>query len=565
MKQKRLGDILYVFDVNPYEITQDTDATTIKVQEESYKGFVKMNSSLAEKIVKYNYHVICVNTPEWAPYVDEEDPQEQLTFSIYGSAAASSIHQIQVQNADNVVIRSWVQGVDLEFPFQASFDEGQHFTVEFADSVNPDTLNITGDALSIGWQDQETSRYWKATPALSTSTSVGIEPAEPATYRLNLSGENINDTNLRVDINHNQAPLVDLINGIDIAQDTLVEVWLLTEDIKDYDVSSISSWMNQSTEGGLHYWRNMPAEDKTIDIPFIPSVTFDLLFGDAQHNLSVSGINTLSFGSTNFSSSTLEDYNTEYHASLRPGHDNVTFYINPPYVASDLWYIKVGEYSSNFYTDPVTGKKAVKDAGNSATWTFDDNPQSGLPWVSLSLPETDPDGNAWTDHSSLIINGQLNEYEFGISYMGEPENLSKIEVINTADDTYNPVSITGNDLTNSEYTTTAYGVQPTRTQIKFYVATGLPTDMTTFIVHLSYDNDGSTAYDSHQAKKVTNPDTGEVSYIDELNYPGIWTYDNNPSSGLPWIAFTMPAYNALGNAWGNEGNSMQFQVEVSGS
>ena len=34
---------------------------------------------------------MCVNVPEWAPYVDEEDPQEQLTFGIYGFWVAISL------------------------------------------------------------------------------------------------------------------------------------------------------------------------------------------------------------------------------------------------------------------------------------------------------------------------------------------------------------------------------------------------------------------------------------------------------------------------------------------
>lgn len=75
MQQKKIGNILYVFDVTPYEITQDTDATTIKVQEECVPGFKTLNTSLADKIVAYNYHVICANVPEWAPYVDDVSPE----------------------------------------------------------------------------------------------------------------------------------------------------------------------------------------------------------------------------------------------------------------------------------------------------------------------------------------------------------------------------------------------------------------------------------------------------------------------------------------------------------
>ena len=74
MKQKKITNILYVFDITPYQITEDTDAEVIKVQEECVAGFKELNESLANKIVAYNYHVMCVQVPEWAPYVDEPDP-----------------------------------------------------------------------------------------------------------------------------------------------------------------------------------------------------------------------------------------------------------------------------------------------------------------------------------------------------------------------------------------------------------------------------------------------------------------------------------------------------------
>ena len=91
MQQKKLGDILYVFDITPYEITEDTDATVIKVQEECYAGFAELNESLADKIVKYNYHVLCTNTPEWAPYVDEPDPTPKEDPELAWSANSATV------------------------------------------------------------------------------------------------------------------------------------------------------------------------------------------------------------------------------------------------------------------------------------------------------------------------------------------------------------------------------------------------------------------------------------------------------------------------------------------
>jgi hypothetical protein len=90
MKQKRINDILYVFDITPYQITEDTNANVIKVQQEVVAGFKELNESLANKIVAYNYHVLCTNTPEWAPYVDQDDslpiePVAGHTFTLTGN------------------------------------------------------------------------------------------------------------------------------------------------------------------------------------------------------------------------------------------------------------------------------------------------------------------------------------------------------------------------------------------------------------------------------------------------------------------------------------------------
>ena len=416
MKQKRLGNILYVFDVNPYEITQDTDTEVVKVQEESFAGFIEMNPSLAEKIVKYNYHTMCVNVPEWAPYVDEEDPQEQLTFGIYGSAAEASITQVQRQNANNDILETWVAGTNLNFPFQASFNEGEHFAVEFVNGVNPYLLDITGDALSIGWQDAETNNFWRATTALSTSTSVGIDAAEPSTYKLYLQGTGINDTNLRVDIDSSQVALEDLVDGIDIAQETLIEVWLLTEDIKDYDVSSISTWMNESTDGGhLHYWRNMPPEDKTINIPFLgDGVNFDVSWSSG----SPENVSQINIGSTSVTSNEISDPNWEDEICLYPGTSEITFFVSTG-LPTDMSYFGVIIDHQNFTeyhvayqeTDPDTGEITYRDADdaegslitNPGTWTYNNTPDSGLPWIAFTLPATDIDGNAYTDNTVMEI------------------------------------------------------------------------------------------------------------------------------------------------------------------
>jgi hypothetical protein len=91
MKQKRINDILYVFDITPYQITEDIDAEVIKVQEECVVGFKELNESLVDKIVAYNYHIACVQVPEWAPYVDEQDPTPKENPELSWSAESATV------------------------------------------------------------------------------------------------------------------------------------------------------------------------------------------------------------------------------------------------------------------------------------------------------------------------------------------------------------------------------------------------------------------------------------------------------------------------------------------
>lgn len=80
MKQKKIGDILYVFDDVPYYIQEDTDATTIFVQEEYLDGYQELNPALA--FTPYNYRLLRVSKPEWADYINADDePVEDQEYS----------------------------------------------------------------------------------------------------------------------------------------------------------------------------------------------------------------------------------------------------------------------------------------------------------------------------------------------------------------------------------------------------------------------------------------------------------------------------------------------------
>ena len=75
MKQKRINDYLYVYSLEPYIITNDTDAELIFVQEELFDEYKKLNPSLTQ-LAKKNYNILTVVTPEWNLYRDEPDEIE---------------------------------------------------------------------------------------------------------------------------------------------------------------------------------------------------------------------------------------------------------------------------------------------------------------------------------------------------------------------------------------------------------------------------------------------------------------------------------------------------------
>ena len=507
MKQKRLGDILYVFDVNPYEITQDTDASIIKVQEESYKGFVEMNPDLAAKIVRFNYHVICVNTPEWSPYVEED----QFTFSMYGTGAAPSIHQIQVQNADNVIIRSWVQGVDLEFPFKASFNEGEHFAVEFADGVNPNVLNIIGDALSIGWQDSKTSRYWKATPALSASTSVGIESSKPSTHTVVVTSDAAIPKIMEQTPDHQT-----------VVEDHTSPSFPLTMTVNDgnilaFNFGNKASYTDFDINPVGFFVGNWQDPDTGDNIAWTDPITNDVNVTIKPRTYTV----------------TLEGGNI---------HDHVNVKMNGKTVSSEYQYHNVADGT---VVD-------VYPIGNVADYAL----QSGAVWK--------------TDHWTATVNRadltiSINYLGAGVNFKASwgyskvPANVSKVAVCGHI--------VTGNDLTNPNWTETVRAY-PGSSQVQYFVSTGLPTDMSKFEVDLY---NGSKNPDVHFAYKQTDPDTGKVFYSDArdasgttLQHPGIWQYNNTPETGLPYISFTFPEVDEDGNAFVDNAG-IEISADVSGS
>ena len=83
--QKVVDNKLYVFDLTPFEITQDTGKEVIYVQEECLSGYKELNPSLADKMETFNQFVVCVTKPEWAQEPGPTPPTPTYyTISAFG-------------------------------------------------------------------------------------------------------------------------------------------------------------------------------------------------------------------------------------------------------------------------------------------------------------------------------------------------------------------------------------------------------------------------------------------------------------------------------------------------
>lgn len=72
MNQKKIGNKLYVFSETAYEITQDTDASVILIQQECIDAYKELNSAAVNaKIQPINYKMFCVQTQEWMDYYND--------------------------------------------------------------------------------------------------------------------------------------------------------------------------------------------------------------------------------------------------------------------------------------------------------------------------------------------------------------------------------------------------------------------------------------------------------------------------------------------------------------
>lgn len=99
MKQKKIGTDLYIFDTSAYQITKDTDAENIYIQQELIPGYEKLNSSSVNaKIKPINYKLNIIQKPVWGDYIyaEEEVTEPEVKFGIVLGALIEHADQIQI-------------------------------------------------------------------------------------------------------------------------------------------------------------------------------------------------------------------------------------------------------------------------------------------------------------------------------------------------------------------------------------------------------------------------------------------------------------------------------------
>jgi hypothetical protein len=261
MKQKKINDILYVFDITPYQITEDTDAEVIKVQEECVAGFKELNESLADKIVAYNYHTMTVTQQEWAPYVDQDEPEppvvKNYTFTLYPGAERG---KVIVNFSDGLSRQATVDdthmpGMNDPINIEGYGEyEGYVYTYEV-----PENIEITLNPLyGINNYTYDTNAYSYDSETLLLTPSIVMdadkavycvyaEQAEPDTYTITIDADGLNDQNTEFKINGES---VTLSGSYTVNSGSYFEFYPLTS-YSDFDVTGLTL---DDTAGSEHWY-----------------------------------------------------------------------------------------------------------------------------------------------------------------------------------------------------------------------------------------------------------------------------------------------------------------------
>ena len=244
MKQKKINDILYVFDITPYQITEDTDAEVIKVQEECVAGFKELNESLADKIVAYNYHVACVQVPEWAPYVDEPDPTPKEDPELTWSAESATV----TIGADDNVFPTLTNSHSVEVTYSSS--DTEKATID--GTTGEITLVAAGDTtISAIFAGNDTYEAQTVTYALTVQESAQTE------WTVTLTGTGLSAETVTI---KNGGETVALAESYTVEENAWFEIYPL-QDPSDYTL--VSENMEYDTEQGNEHWYINPSAHGT--------------------------------------------------------------------------------------------------------------------------------------------------------------------------------------------------------------------------------------------------------------------------------------------------------------
>lgn len=193
--QKKVGDVLYVLDLTPYEITEDTDVSIIYVQNEKMKEYKELNTELASKMHGFNQFIMAVQPLPWSDGGDDPEPEptghtltldgndihshvdvyfnnEQVqTTTEYFNVAAGTEIQIKPEQGASQSWYSVIQGVEWDDNVQAWVatmpDEDYRITINYGS--RPQVEAYWGYTNLYGNQQRWENQYFVKSPRVFTA------------------------------------------------------------------------------------------------------------------------------------------------------------------------------------------------------------------------------------------------------------------------------------------------------------------------------------------------------------------------------------------------------------
>lgn len=239
--QKLIGTDLYVFDLIPFEITQQTEAEVIYVQHECINGYKEANPSLADKMKGFNQFTITVTDP-WAGGV-EPTPVTEHTITLNGTNLEG-----------NVTVKLNDQTVELESSYTA-----ESSTVLWIYPTQ-DTSDYTAEGLA--WNNEEHA-FWTGFDEDKTVSLTYTEP-QPQTYTATITGSGINGDTVEV---HKDQQTIEFASEYELTEGEGLEVFY-KEDASRYTAVSTTGWAWDENEPAHWYIDNGIHENVTLELSY---------------------------------------------------------------------------------------------------------------------------------------------------------------------------------------------------------------------------------------------------------------------------------------------------------